>query len=150
MSRKTHIYGPSGLDPSNFAKLNVSNAFNASNSTRVKDHGIKSDINGSTVEIDVKECNAHRFTVAGPCEVVFSNWELATYITPLLVTVINPGASSLNIANIKWVVPATSQEYDTLLQYLQAIGRNPATLTSVGKERFVFWSENGIKYGRFQ
>lgn len=146
-------YGPAAnVDLTNVAKTNVSNAFNASNSQRIKNHGIKNNVNGSTVVIDVKETNFHTFTVAGPCDLIFNNWELATHVTPLMVTIVNPGSSSLNISGIKWVIPATGAEYDTLTQYLQAIGRNPATLSTTGRERFVFWSENGgtVKYGRFQ
>lgn len=155
MSRKYHSdYGPPlGLDDvAGIAKLNQTNPFNNSNSHRVKDHGIKNNVNGSTIVIDAKECNAHKFTVAGPCEIIFNNWELATYVTPIAVTITNPGSSSINIPNVKWVIPATSQEYATLLEYLQAIGRNPATLTAVGKERFIFWTENGgtTICGRFQ
>lgn len=143
-------YGPSAqISLENVAKLNQPNAFNNSNSHRWVDHGIKAD---ATITIDAKLSNAHRFTVAGPCTVVFSNWELATHVTPLLLTILNPGSSSLSIPNVKWVNNATGIEYNSLLEYIQVLGRNPATLNANGKERFVFWSENGGStiYGRFQ
>lgn len=145
-------YGPptnANVNLNGVARLDQTNAFNKSNSNNIVNLGIKAN---TTVVIDARAGNSQKFTVAGPCVVNFSNWELATHITPVLVTITNAGSSSLDIPNVTWVNPSRSQEYATLLEYLQSIGRSPASLNPTGKERFVFWTENGgtTVLGRFQ